>query len=722
MSPLFTFSLVFLGLTAFLVTMSWRIRAMAALKADAWPRLDRPGERLSALLQFGFGQKRMLDREEFLPGLMHVLIFGAFMVLALRTIMLFVMGFSAEAAAVLNDFRHPFWAEHSVLQSAYQAYLLAKDLVAGGALLGVSYFAYLRLFKKPARLTPSWEALLILGFIAGLMVTELVFGASHLRAQGVEFTPVEPATSVVNLLMRPVPTDTLHLLGQVSFWIHLAIIVTFLNFLPFGKHFHVVVGLGNVYLKRLPATATPLASSSAKLATPNLEKEEYGAKAFTDLSWKQALDVNTCTECGRCQTHCPTYITGKPLTHKAVNSSIKHFLWENEKLLTTAHKTEDGRTVGVGENGQEVEIPSLVGGVLSADTVWACTTCGWCETACPVFIENVPRLIDMRRYKVQAEADFPPEMQRVFEGMERQGNPWGLGQEKRDEWEGDIPLPKWGDGGNYEYLFFVGCAGSYDERMKKVSRSVAKILTEAKVSFCTLGKDEACNGDSARRGGNEFLYQTLAKQNVEKWNALGVKAVITQCPHCFNTIQNEYPEFGGNYRVISHTQLINELIKEKRIRLSKVMNEKVTYHDPCYLGRHNQIYEPPREALKSIPGLEVVEMQRSKRESFCCGAGGARMWMEEHIGTRINHNRANEAALTLAHAKDPSVAYPSATDHHKPGQVGDYTGQGEGTVAVACPFCHTMMKDGLADTGREKMQVRDVAELVAESMDSSARS
>ncbi len=717
MSPLFAFSLLFLGLTAFLITMSWRLRAMAALKSDASPRFDRWQERTAALLKFGLGQKRMLDREEFVPGLMHLLIFGAFMVLALRTISLFVMGFSSTATDVLTNIMHPWWGDFSWLKTPYEVYLLLKDVVAAGALLGVSYFAYLRLVSKPARLTPSWEALLILGFIGGLMVTEFIFGASHLRHQGLEWVNFEPVTSAVAMMLKPVPTEVLHVAGVVSFWIHLTIIVTFLNFLPFGKHFHVVVGLGNVYLKRLPDPKTPLVSTSAKLSTPNLEKEEYGAKAFTDLSWKQALDVNTCTECGRCQTHCPTYITGKPLTHKAVNSSLKHFLWDNEKLLTTAHKQEDGSMAGFGENGQLTPVASLVGGVLSAETVWACTTCGWCETACPVFIENVPRLIDMRRYKVQVEADFPAEMQRVFEGMERQGNPWGLGQEKRDEWEGDIPLPKWGDGGNYEYLFFVGCAGSYDERMKKVSRSVAKILTEAKVSFCTLGKEEACNGDSARRGGNEFLYQTLAKQNVEKWNGLGVKAVITQCPHCFNTIRNEYPEFGGNYRVISHTELINDLIKEKRIRLSKVMNEKITYHDPCYLGRHNQVYEAPREALKAIPGLEVVEMQRSKRESFCCGAGGARMWMEEHIGTRINHNRANEAALTLAHAKDPSIPFPDAADRHRPGQVGDYAGKAEGIVAVACPFCHTMLKDGLADTGRDAMQVRDVAELVAESME-----
>jgi Fe-S oxidoreductase len=654
----------------------------------------------------------MVDREEFLPGLMHVFIFAAFLVLTVRTVMLFAMGLSPTAMEVLSNLDAPAWRDQQALQGLYEAYLFVKDLVALAALVGVGYFAVLRLAVKPRRLTASWEALLILGFIGALMVTEYLFGAAHLSG----WNAAEPVTSVVYLATRGLSPEVRAALGTAGFWLHLAIIITFLNFLPHGKHFHVVVGLVNVFMKRL---GPPGVSSSAKLPTPDLEKEEFGAKVITQLSWKQGLDVNTCTECGRCQTHCPTYLTGKPLTHKGVNQALKHFLWEHEAELKTAHKKEDG-TFAWTVKGAEAELPPLVaaeGGVLQPDTIWACTTCGWCETACPVFIENVPRLIDMRRFKVQAEADFPPELQRVFEGVERQGNPWGLGQEKRDEWEGDLPLPKWGDGGEYEYLFYVGCAGSYDERMKKVSRAVASVLTQGGVTFATLGKEETCNAELARRGGNEYLFQTVARATVEAWNGKGIKAIVTQCPHCYNTLKNEYPEFGGNYRVISHTELITELIKQKRISLSKVMNEKLTFHDPCYLGRHNGVYDAPREALAAIPGAQVSEMQRSQRESFCCGAGGARMWMEEHLGTRINHHRANEVALTLAHAADPKVPFPSATDRQHPGQVGEYAGQAEGTVAVACPFCHTMLKDGLADTGREQVKVRDVAELVAEAMD-----
>jgi Fe-S oxidoreductase len=710
------------GLGYFAVTMRGRLRALAALGTEPGNRLDRLGERVQALLQFGIGQKRMVDPEEFLPGLMHIFMFGAFLVIAARTVSLFVMGFSDTAFAVLTNVNDPAWADLGGLKAAYEGYLFVKDFAAGAALVGACYFLFLRLVKKPARLTQSSEAILILGFISTLMLTELLFGASHLRAQSLGFVAGEPVTSLFAALTAWLPERAVHVIGVASFWIHITVIMVFLNFLPKGKHFHVVIGLFNIFLKQLPPENRPGISSSAKLSTPNLEKEEFGAKFITDLSWKQGLDVNSCTECGRCQTHCPTYITGKPLTHKEVNQSIKQFLWTNEALLPSAKKTEDGRLVAKDSLGKDVELPALVGSALKAETIWACTTCGWCEQACPVFIENVPRLIDLRRYKVQVEADFPQEIQRVFEGMERQGNPWGIGQDKRDEWEEGLAIPKWDGSATYDYLFFVGCAGSYDERMKKVSRALVNILTEAGVSFATLGKEEMCTGDSARRAGNEYLFQTLAKTNIESWNAKGIKAIITQCPHCFNTIKNEYPAFGGDYRVISHTELISELIAQKRIKLSKVMSEPLTFHDPCYLGRHNGVFEAPRQALNAIPGLKVIEMQRSGRESFCCGAGGSRMWMEEHLGSRINHNRANEAALTLAHAADASVPYPNAADRTKPGQVGDFTGKASGTVAVACPFCHTMLKDALADTGRdETMKVKDIAELVAEAMETKAK-
>jgi Fe-S oxidoreductase len=706
MNPYVTAILLIIGVLFFGYTMSGRIFAL--LRAKWVNRFDRIPQRLIQLALFGLGQKRMVDPEEFTPGVMHFLIFVAFMVLALRTIMLFAMGFSETALAVFSTPTHWIWRESPTLSAVFNAFLVVKDVVALAAVAGVAYFWVLRARVKPDRMTASKEAYLILGFIAGLMLSEFLFGASHMLAQASGFSIWEPVTSTVALLLSPLPLGVVSVLGAAGLWIHLAIILTFLNFLPYGKHFHVITALPNVFFRRL--------SPSGKLRTPNLEAEEFGANKVTDLHWKNILDLYSCTECGRCQTHCPTYITGKPLTHKGVNQDLKHWLWRHES------EVGEGRTA----DGAAFESPALVPSVLSAETIWACTSCGWCETACPVFIENVPRLIEMRRYKVQVESDFPPEAQRVLEGMERQGNPWGIGQDRRSQWADGLEIPDWNDGnGPYEYLFFVGCAGSYDDRQKKVSRAMVKILREAGVKFATLGTRETCNGEAARRIGNEYLFQTLAKTNVETFNGLGVRSIITQCPHCFNTLKHEYPDFGGHYDVITHSQLISRLLKDKRIRLSQAMEAlgksgRVTYHDPCYQGRHNGIYDEPRTALRSLPGLQLVEMQRSRRESFCCGAGGGRMWMEERIGQRINQNRVNEAALTLAHAANPSVPFPDARDRKQPGGVGDYQGnEGEGLIAVSCPWCMTMMRDGVNETGREgKIRVADVAELVADAIQS----
>ncbi|MBX5484156.1 MAG: (Fe-S)-binding protein [Myxococcaceae bacterium] len=710
MNPYVTAILLLIGVSLFGYIITGRATALARTK---WVnRFDRPFERLKRLLRFGLGQRRMVDPEEFTPGLMHVLIFVAFLVVQARTVMMFGMGFSETWLQVLSTPTHWFWAEHPNWGAVFNLYLLAKDIVAGLALIGCAYFWYLRGRVKPDRMTASKEAFLILGFIGGLMVTEFLFGAQHMVEQQRGFSQWEPITSLVAMGLSPLPHGAVWAIGGAAFWTHLCIVLAFLNFLPLGKHFHVITALPNVFFQRLHSTG--------KLPTPDLEKEEFGANKVTDLHWKNVLDVYSCTECGRCQTHCPTYITGKPLTHKGVNQDIKHWFWDHEEPLADLRSP----------SGQAFELPSLVPNILKPETIWACTTCGWCEQACPVFIEQIPRIVEMRRYKVQVEADFPTEAQRVLEGMERQGNPWGIGQDRRSEWADGLDIPHWTDGnGPYEFLFFVGCAGSYDDRQKKVSRAMVKILREAGVKFATLGTQEVCNGDSARRIGNEYLYQTLAKTNVETFNSLGVKAIITQCPHCYNTIKNEYPDFGGNYEVITHSQLISRLLNEKRIRVSQAMEalgkgsgstapKRVTYHDPCYQGRHNGIYNEPREALAAIPGLQLVEMQRSKRESFCCGAGGGRMWMEEHIGQRINQNRVNEAALTLAHAANPSIPFPDAADKRKPGQVGDYKGnEGEGIIAVSCPFCMIMLRDGVNETGREeKLKVMDVAELVAEAL------
>jgi Fe-S oxidoreductase len=491
------------------------------------------------------------------------------------------------------------------------------------------------------------------------------------------FDPFAPAGSLGALALAGarLSPETTSVVGLASFWLHLVLILVFLNVLPYGKHFHIITGLPNVLFARLEPRAA--------LRKLDLEAEDasFGTATVKDLSWKEGWDTYSCTECGRCQTHCPTYVTGKPLSHKEVNIALRHHLWEKaEDLVALAKAKPEEREAALGK------LPPI-GEVIPPETFWACTTCGWCETACPVLIENVPRLVDMRRQAVLVDSAFPDEASRVFKGIETQGNPWGIGSNKRAEWCEDLAVPRASEG-DFEWLFFVGCAGAFDDRQKKVSRAIVKILREAKVSFAILGEEETCTGDAARRLGNEYLFQMQAQSLTETLNGHQVKKILVQCPHCLNTIKNELPQFGGNYEVVHHADLVARLVREGKLSPQKAEGlGNVTFHDPCYLARWNGVTEPPREALQSA-GVAPLEMARNRRQGFCCGAGGGRMWLEEKLGTRVNRNRAEEAARTL--------------------------GEKGGTVATACPFCLTMMKDGLADAGKdETVKVLDVAEIVA---------
>jgi Fe-S oxidoreductase len=670
MSPALTAALLVAGLAFFAFTMARRIAPLFALRRES--RVDRLGERVRALLRFGFGQRRLVDPEERTAGVLHVLIFAAFIVLALRTVSMFGMGFAGP------DFHFPLLAQDAPLG---RAYLFLKDLVVLGALVGVAGFLWRRLVTKPDRVTLSTEGVVILLFIAGLMVTDMAFdgGALLLRDGRAALEPWAPAASLgaFGLAGVGLGPQAAWQVGTVALFLHLALILVFLNVLPYGKHFHIITALPNVFFARLPPEAA--------LRKLDLEAEDasFGTATVKDLSWKEAWDTYSCTECGRCQTHCPTYVTGKPLTHKEVNRAIRHHLAAQATALTALARAKDA-------TAKEAALAALppITSVVPPETFWACTTCGWCETACPVLIENVPRLVDMRRHQVLVESSFPDEASRVFKGIEGQGNPWGLGSNKRTEWCADLDVPRASSGEPFEYLFFVGCAGAFDDRQKKVSRAIVAILREAKVSFAILGDEETCNGEAARRLGNEYLFQMQAQANVGVLNGYGVKKILVQCPHCMNTLKNEFPQFGGSYEVVHHTELIARLVKEKRLSPAAAQGlGTVTFHDPCYLARWNGITEAPREALESA-GVAVREMPRNRREGFCCGAGGGRFWLEEKLGVRVNRARADEAAATL-------------------GPTG-------GVVATGCPFCLTMMKDGIADAGKEEsMRVLDVAEIVA---------
>jgi Fe-S oxidoreductase len=672
-----------LGAAFFAFTMVRRLAPLGALRPDV--RTDRVGERLRGLLAFGFGQKRLVDPEERTAGVLHVLIFVAFLVLAIRTITMFGMGFAGP------DFHLPFLAEEAPLG---RAYLFVKELVVLGALVGVAGFLWRRLVTKPDRVTLSTEGVVILLFIAGLMLTDMLYeggtivffdtirgyvDTSRVALVRPELDVWKPAASLgaFALYGLGIPPPAVKAVVLTSFFLHLALILVFLNVLPYGKHFHILTALPNVFFARLPPAVA--------LRKLDLESENasFGTATVKDLSWKEAWDTYSCTECGRCQTHCPTYVTGKPLSHKEVNRSIRHHLAEAAPALTALARAKDPQA----KEAAQAALPPITS-VIPPETFWACTTCGWCETACPVLIENVPRLVDMRRQQVLVESSFPDEASRVFKGIETQGNPWGIGSNKRTEWCEDLDVPRAASGEPFEWLFFVGCAGAFDDRQKKVSRAIVKILREAKVSFAILGEEETCNGEAARRLGNEYLFQMQAQANVDTLNGYQVKKILVQCPHCLNTIRNELPQFGGHYEVVHHAELIARLVREGRLSPGAAEGlGQVTFHDPCYLARWNGITEAPREALVSA-GVSLVEMPRNRRQGFCCGAGGGRFWLEEKIGTRVNRNRAEEAAATL--------------------------GAQGGVVATGCPFCLTMMKDGIADAGREEsLRVLDVAEIVA---------
>jgi Fe-S oxidoreductase len=672
MNPWLTAALLLVAGAFFSFTMVRRLVPLWALRRVE--RTDRPGERVAGLLRFGFGQARMAGPGEVWPGVLHVLLFAAFLVLGARTVTLFGIGFSPE-------FHLPGLAAGTALGDGYA---FVKDVMVLLALFSSLAFVWRRVVTRPDRITRSGEGVLILLFIAGLMVTEIGYEGAERLAAGVAASGRAPAGSLGAWALSPLAPGGAAAVGAWCFWLHLVLILVFLNFLPFGKHFHILTALPDVFLQRLPPRGA--------LRKLDLESEnaQYGTRTVTDLSWKEGLDTYSCTECGRCQTFCPTYVTGKPLSHKEVNRTLRRHLVERAPELAAVARAPDGAA----REAALAALPPLVGEVLPADTVWACTTCGWCETACPVLIENVPRLVDMRRHQVLVESAFPDEAARVFKNLETQGNPWGIGSNRRAEWCEDLDLPRASQGGTHEWLFFVGCAGAFDDRQKKVSRAIVKILRSAGVSFAILGEEETCNGDSARRLGNEYLFQTLAQANVDLLNGYGVRKILVQCPHCLNTLKNEFPQFGGSFEVVHHSELVARLVAEGRLApgvAASLEARSVTYHDPCYLARWNGVTEAPRQALGAVPGLRLLEMGRNRAQGFCCGAGGGRMWLEEKLGTRINQDRVAEAVRTL--------------------------GPAGGVVATGCPFCLTMVRDGVNELGEEeRLRVMDLAEIVAEGL------
>jgi len=703
-------------------------------------RLDGVGKRLGLQVSEVFGQSRLLKWS--VPGVAHFVTFWSFIILTLTII---------EAVGALFD---PHFA--IPLIGHWRVVGLAEDLIGTLLLVSLATFAIIRVRQSPKKIErdsrfygshtgAAWLVLLLITMVAvtlfGYRGPQIVNGTFPYRAHP-HWTF---ASDFVALLTRPLGSTANMVLETFFILAQIAVIFGFLVLVVYSKHLHIFLAPINVSTKRNPdgtalGALLPMMSDGKVLdfeqADP--ETDTFGVGKVEDFRWTAMLDMATCTECGRCQSQCPAWNTGKPLSPKLLIMDLRDHLFAKAPYLLAADKdavlaaTEAPKAVtGIEEAGEEsgkqgpahhgvpesgferitgsnkaqYERPLVgteaEGGVIDPDVLWSCTTCGACVEQCPVDIEHVDHILDMRRYQVLIESAFPSEAGVMLRNLENNGNPWGMNNNSRTDWMDGLPfeIPVVTDSipDDIEFLFWVGCAGALEDRSKKVTRAVAELLNIAGVRFAVLGKGESCTGDPARRLGNEFVFSMLAQQNVETLNGVGatrehnVKIVAT-CPHCFNTLANEYPQLGGHYDVVHHTQLLGELVSDGHLVPVTAVDERVTYHDPCYLGRHNKVYTPPREVLAAITGLNTVEMPRCKERGFCCGAGGARMWMEEKIGKQINVERTDEA-LGL----DPDI------------------------VSTACPFCMVMLSDAVtakqqSGQAREDVQVLDVSQILARSL------
>jgi Fe-S oxidoreductase len=687
-------------------------------------RTDDLGARIWAQVSEVFGQRKLLKWS--LPGLAHFFTMWGFFIL---------LSVYIEAYGVLfqPDFALPVighWDAVGALQ----------DFFALAVATGVITFAIIRLRSEPKEYgrqsrfygSHTGGAWLILFMIFNVIWTYAIFRGASVNALGDEFPYGRGAffTHFMGDLMAPLGQHTNEIVETVALMLHIGVMLSFLLIVLHSKHLHIFLAPINVTFKRLPDGLGPLLPMESGGKPINFEDpgedDVFGRGKIEDFTWKANLDFATCTECGRCQSQCPAWNTGKPLSPKLVIMDLRDHWMAKAPYILGEKKAEpleglDMETVkeeghhvpesGFGRvpgHGPEQVARPLVGtaeqgGVIDPDVLWSCVSCGACVEQCPVDIEHIDHIIDMRRYQVMMESEFPSELGVLFKNLENKGNPWGQNASDRTNWidEVDFDVPVYGqdvesfDG--YEYLFWVGCAGAYDDKAKKTTKAVAELLAVAGVKYLVLGTGETCNGDSARRSGNEFLFQQLAQQAVETLDGVfeGVESVdrkiVVTCPHCFNTIGKEYRQLGANYSVLHHTQLLNRLIRDKKLVPVTPVSQDITYHDPCYLGRHNKVYEAPRELIGAA-GANLTEMPRHAERSFCCGAGGARMWMEEHIGKRINHERVDEALAT-----------------------------GAATIATACPFCRVMVTDGVNDrqeeAGRSGVEVLDVAQILLASLE-----
>lgn len=656
---------VSLGVFAWTANHRWRLMRLG----PSVNRADRVGERIAATLRFAFGQKRMPRYR--LAGIAHVFIFFGFLVLLLRSLILFGRAF---AGGPTSRFAYWIFEDGTILGNLYT---FLKDVFVVLVVLGVLVFLYYRLVARLKRMTLSFEGLLVLLIIFVMMVADVVYdGAVMVHAAGksgeLELSRWGFAGSAAAVALNGLPGGAIMPLMYAGQWTHVVLVVFFLNLLPYSKHFHVITAIPNVFSQNLapPGRLEPLRDIEGMI-----EREEtLGTARIEQFSWKSVLDFYTCTECGRCSDHCPATHTGKKLSPKHLTMDLRDHLYRRQSELISHSSPK-----------QSID---LIGQVIDPEVIWACTTCRACEEECPVFISYVDKIVDLRRYVTQEKGEFPTQLQQAFTGMESVGNPYSIPPDQRMEWAKDLNVPLISEKPDAEFLFWVGCAPASDDRSKKVARALVQLMEKAGVSFAVLGPQEQCTGDAARRAGNEYLFQTLAQANVETLNGHQVRKIVTICPHCFNTLKNEYPDFGGHYEVIHHADLLAQLVAAGRLKPDQAIKTTVVYHDSCYLGRYNGIYDSPRRVLASIPGVRLVEADASRDRGMCCGAGGAQMWKEDEPGDdKVNFARTDQLIKT-----------------------------GATTVASACPFCLRMLSDGINLKDIENVESLDVAEALLRSV------
>lgn len=617
-------------------------------------RFNDPIQRIFNIAKIAIFQAKMFKRPK--SGLMHAIIFWGFFILLARAAWFFCIGFFPMlelGAGVFETF-----------------YALLKDVIILFVILASTYALYRRLLQKPERLTLSMEGIVILILILLIMISDILFDAvwqarnPQLLISGIWIG------SLIAPMLTIFGDKFLVNLHNLAYWSHVVSILYFLTLLPRSKHLHIITSIPNIFFSQVP----DLGNGLHRIDFEDKEKETYGVSKIEEFSWKKLLDLHTCTECGRCDVVCPALASGKPLSPKQLTVDLRDYLnHETSYLLDSTLE----RTYA----------PILLGETVVDETLWSCTTCGACEEECPVMIEYVNKVIDLRRGLVLMENRYPDELTGAFKSLETQSNPWGFGSNTRADWAKDLDVKIWDKHNPTEYLYFVGCNGAFDDRGKKITKAVVNSLKSAGVDFSILGKEEGCTGDPARRAGNEYLFDTLASRNAKLFKEKSIIKIVTHCPHCFNSLKNEYSEFGVELEVIHHSELLEHLVKTGKNIGEEKASGNVVYHDSCYLGRHNKVYEPPRKvAAHSSNSKKVLDVEASRERGTCCGAGGGRFLLEEKTGMRMSHQRVDQLMQS-----NPE------------------------TIAVSCPFCVLMLEDALkAKNLQDKVKVRDISELANE--------